>query len=247
MIFILPDFRARINQLHVQDGKLSVDVEPRSEKPENLRVKFYVESGGKPTRSSDLAVEGGRAEFAYKGSLHSAMAHLILTTTGEDIDNRLFAPYYSREGIIVEASALRVKELAGAGEGLLVELKEDLPSEEHRFLDSVIAFANTNGGTILIGVSDNCEIVGIKKNTQEIRQTITNWISEKCDPRPLFTMNQVEVDAKTVIVVDVPMGSTKPYHHHDRGFIVRSGASNRQARRSEVEEMFRGHQVARYA
>lgn len=247
LIFVLPDFRARLNQLRIQEGKLSVDVETRKENPKNLRVKFYVQSSGKPARSSDLALEDGRAEFAFEGDLTSAMVHLILTSSGEDLDNRLFAPYYSRGGIVIETSELRVKELARAGEGLLVEFKEDLPLDEHRFLDSVVAFANTSGGTILIGVSDDCEIVGVKKNPQEIRETITNWISEKCDPRPSYTMNQLEVDGKTVILVDVANGPTKPYHNLDRGFIVRRGASNRQARRSEVEEMFRSHQVARYA
>jgi hypothetical protein len=247
IIVVLPDFRARLKQLRVQEGKLSVDVETWKESPSNLRVKFYVESDGKPSRSTDLAIENGRAEFVFNGALHFAMAHLVLTKTGDDIDNRLFAPYYSREGIVVEASELRVKELANAGEGLLVEFKEKLPPDEHHFLDSVIAFANTSGGAILIGVSDHGEIVGVEKNPEEIRETITNWISEKCDPRPSFTINQIEVDGKTVIVVDVASGPSKPYQDLDRGFLVRKGASNRQARRSEVEEMFRSHQVARYA
>lgn len=246
LIFVVPDLRARINRLRIQEGKLSVDVEPRIEKAENLRVKFYAQCEGKPTCSSDLTLESGRAEFMFKGTLTYAMAHLILTSTGEDIDNRVFAPYYSREDIVVEASELRVKELVTAGEGLRVEFKEDLPPDEHRFLDSMIAFANTSGGTILIGVSDDCEIKGIKQNPQQVLETITNWVSEKCDPRPSYTTNQLEVDGKTIIIVDVATGSTKPYHHLDRGFLVRRGASNRQARRSEVEEMFHGHQVARF-
>jgi ATP-dependent DNA helicase RecG len=123
--------------------------------------------------------------------------------------------------------------------------KEKLPPDEHRFLDSVIVFANTNGGTIIVGVSDYGEIVGVEKNLEEIQETITNWISEKCDPRPSFTINQIEIDGKSVIVVDVTSGPSKPYQDLDRGFFVRKAASNRQARRSEVEEMFRIHQVAR--
>ena len=40
-------------------------------------------------------------------------------------------------------------------------------------LDSVIAFANTSGGTIPVGVNDNHELVGVK-DPEKIKKTITN-------------------------------------------------------------------------
>jgi hypothetical protein len=243
----MPDFRARLEQLRVRDDRLSVNVETWKESPTNLRVKFYVESDGKPSRSDDLPIENGRVEFIFGGAIHFAMAHLVLTKTGEDIDNRIFAQYHSREGIVIEASELRVKELANGGEGLLVEFKERLPPDEHHFLDSVVAFANTRGGTILVGVGNHGEIVGVERKPEEIQETITHWISEKCDPRPSFTTKQIDVNGKTVIVVDVESGQSKPYQDLDRGFFVRKSGSNRRARRSELEEMFRTQQVARFA
>jgi len=246
VIFVLPDFRARFGQLKVLDRKLLIDVHPKTENSENLRVKFYVESGGRTSRSQDLVIKNGRVEFPFDGELSVAMAHLLLTTTGEEIDNRIFVPYQTREGIEVESSELRIKELARAGEGLLVEYKSKLPPDLHRFLDSVVAFANTSGGAILVGVSDNCEIIGVDE-PGKVKKTITNWISDKCDPRPPFNLMQLEVDGKIVIVVDVPIGPLRPYQDVDLGFFMRTGASNRQAKRSEVEQLFRHQQVARYA
>jgi len=251
ILFILPDFRARIRAMKLLEGRLGVSVEAREENLENLRAKFYVESDGKRFRSDDLALENGASEFSYDGDLKLAIVHILSAVHGDDIDNRSFSPYGDQarwsEGVLIETSELRVKELIRAGEGPRVEFKSSLPPDEHRFLDSVIAFANTNGGTVLIGVGDNGEVLGIKEKTEDIHMTITNWVSEKCDPPPQISLGEVELDGKRVIVLDISQGADKPYQDIDKGFFVRRGASNRQAKRSEIDAMFRDHQVSRYA
>jgi hypothetical protein len=250
ILFVLPDFRARIQAMKILERRLAISVEAREEKLENLRAKFYVESDGKRLRSNDLTLGNGSAEFAYDGDLKLVMAHVLSADDGEDIDSRSFSPYGDQarwgEGVFVETSELRVKELIRAGEGPRVEFKGFLPDDEHRFLDSVVAFANTNGGTILIGVGDHGEVLGIKEKAEDIRMTITNWISDKCDPPPQVVVAEVELDGKRVIVLDISQGANKPYQDADKGFFVRRGASNRQARRSEIEAMFHERSVARY-
>lgn len=239
--FVLPDFRARIRTMKISERKLSVEVEAREETPENLRIKFYVEADQNRLRSQDLPLQNGCGEFAYEGELRLAMARLLSTSTGDDIDNRAFSPWraYDREGIAIETSELRVTELVRRGEGLNVEFKEEPPRDEHQLLDTVVAFANTNGGTVLVGVTDNCVITGVP-NPETIKEKVTNWISDKCDPPPQFSIHFIQVDQKNVVVLDVPEGTDKPYQDIDRGFFVRRGASNRQARRSEILEMIRG-------
>jgi len=249
ILFVLPDFRARIRTMKISEGNLLVDVEAPEELEENLRAKFYIESDDRSSRSEDLTLSNGSAQFTFEGDLKLAIIYLLSATTGDDIDNRVFSPWYDRRraGIVIEASELRVRELIRAGEGPRIEFKEELPSDEHRLLDSIVAFANTNGGTILLGVKDDGEIVGIQKNLEDVKQTITNWISDKCDPPPQIELHQVQVNEKIVLVVDVAEGPNKPYQDIDRGFLVRRGASNRQGRRSEIGQMFSGQYVARYA
>ncbi len=244
IVFVLPDFRARISAMRILERKVVVSVEAGEETLRNLRVKFYLESNGGHYRSPDLATESGSAELDYEGDIKLAMVHLLSAISGESIDNRTFNRYWEAgaEGVTVEASELRIRELIRGGEGSRTELKQKLPENEHQFLDTVVSLANTKGGTILVGVSDNGEIVGLP-NPDDVQVTITNWISDKCDPRPDFQMYTIQIDQKTIIVVDLPEGSNKPYQDIDRGIFVRRGSSNRQARISEVEEMFRDRGV----
>jgi hypothetical protein len=251
ILFILPDFRARIRAMKLMERRVGVSVEAREESLKNLRAKFYVEGDGRRFRSDDLALDDGSAEFRYDGDLRLVMVHILSAAHGDDIDSRSFSPYGDQarwsEGVLVETSELRVKELVRAGEGSRVEFKASLPEDEHRFLDSVIAFANTNGGTVLLGVDDNGEVSGIKEKTEKTGMTIMNWISEKCDPPPQVSLAEVELDGKRVIILDVPQGANKPYQDIDKGFFVRRGASNRQAKRAEIAAMFSEHQVSRYS
>lgn len=53
--------------------------------------------------------------------------------------------------------------LTAAGQSQHVEFKEQIPTNEHRkkMLKTVAAFASGDGGTILIGVTDDAQIVGV--------------------------------------------------------------------------------------
>jgi len=241
VIFVFPDYRARIRELRILEGKLCVDVESRKESLDKLRVKFYVQSDGKSSRSPDLELAKGHAEFAFNGSLDLAMVHLLSIDSGDHIDNRIFAPYYARGGIVIEASETRVLEMIRNGEGLKVEFKEFLLHDLHRFLDSVVAFANTKGGSILVGVNDEGEIKGIQ-NDSDVRTTILQWNADKCDPPAPVNLASIQVEGKNIVLVDIQECTNKPYQDRDKGFYARRGASNRQATRSEVLEMARGSQ-----
>jgi ATP-dependent DNA helicase RecG len=58
-----------------------------------------------------------------------------------------------------------IKQLLKEGEGLHVEFKESMTSLPRSLFDSVCAFLNTDGGTILLGVSDTGKVVGIDPDT----------------------------------------------------------------------------------
>lgn len=58
---------------------------------------------------------------------------------------------------------MKFKELIAKGESKTLELKERLPSNV-KIAKTVIAFANTSGGMLIIGIKDNLEIQGLDEN-----------------------------------------------------------------------------------
>ena len=66
-------------------------------------------------------------------------------------------------------------------EGKTLEFKRDLSSPEH-VLRTVVAFANTSGGTILIGVDDASHDVCGLSNPREEEERLTSLISDSISP-----------------------------------------------------------------
>lgn len=71
------------------------------------------------------------------------------------------------------------------GESANIEFKVEVPKKSERYIKSVVAFANTAGGKIIIGVNDESqEIIGVDKNEVfKIIDGITNTISDMCYPQ----------------------------------------------------------------
>ena len=71
------------------------------------------------------------------------------------------------------------------GESVNIEFKREVPQKSEKYIKSVIAFANTAGGKIVIGIDDEThEIVGVEKDgVFKIIDNITNTISDMCCPQ----------------------------------------------------------------
>ena len=74
--------------------------------------------------------------------------------------------------------AIQVIELINRGEGLNVEFKT---SFNVVCIETLVAFANTKGGNLILGVNDNQRVVGIKL-AKETLQNIVNEIKQKTEP-----------------------------------------------------------------
>lgn len=70
------------------------------------------------------------------------------------------------------------------GESKNIEYKMALPEKSDKYLKSVVAFANTSGGKIIIGIDDKeKKIVGVdEKSVFQIMDKIANAISDSCEP-----------------------------------------------------------------
>ena len=72
-----------------------------------------------------------------------------------------------------------------------------------------MAFSNTDGGTLLIGVKDNGKIAGVR--TEEEFYMVQAAASMYCKPEIIFDSKRWVVEGKTVLEVTIPKGADYPY------------------------------------
>lgn len=104
----------------------------------------------------------------------------------------------------------RIRELIELGESDSVEFKRRF-STFTKIAKEMIAFANTRGGTILIGVDDDGTITGVDSEKHEI-ELVTTAGEFYCDPPVEFDIDVIEIDHEDVVVVTIEESSTKPHY-----------------------------------
>ena len=113
------------------------------------------------------------------------------------------------------------KKAVFSGESKNVEYKVAVPGNSEKYMKTVIAYANGQGGRIIFGIDDKTlKVVGM--DTDTIFQTIdaiTNAISDSCEPRILPDVTLQTVEDKTVIVVEITAGKMRPYYLKSKGIV----------------------------
>lgn len=121
-----------------------------------------------------------------------------------------------------------------AGESAYIEFKREVPQKSEKYIKSVIAFANTAGGKIVIGIDDEThEIVGVDKDgVFKIIDNITNTISDMCRPQIFPNIGVNTIDGKSVIVINIYPGRTGHIisSHLERGRHLHQSIGNVQTR-----------------
>lgn len=109
---------------------------------------------------------------------------------------------------------------------------------------TMIAFANTYGGTIYFGVNDDGEAVGVD-DFDKIARTVFAFARSGVDPdmSGLIRVNPISLpDGRTVAAVQILPGDDRPYAFRNKswtngGVFIRVGSSSMQAKRSEIMNM----------
>ncbi len=124
--------------------------------------------------------------------------------------------------------------LIGKGESQTLEFKQSFAEQEEIF-ETICAFANTNSGTVLVGVSDEGEIIGtaIGKDTLE---KIPQKIKENFDPCVFPSINVEEAEGKNVVAIDVQESFEKPVFFKDAAY-KRVGRANHKISASEIRKL----------
>ena len=129
------------------------------------------------------------------------------------------------------------------GESKYIEFKEILPSNSEKYTKTIVAFANTQGGKLIIGVTDQTrKIVGVDEATLfQTMDSISNAISDSCEPQLVPDIEPYTIDKKTIIIVSVAPGPHRPYYlkskGRDRGTYIRVGATTRLASQEKIKEL----------
>ena len=179
----IPDYRVRITNLNIAKNKMKLEIEANVS-PSLLRAMFYSESesgsiylGDLVAHSPSLTFKGNAVEFEFEREPKYVLALVLNGKTGEKMDYRGYHfDWPTPEGVTIEL--VDIREIIRRGENLRVEFKSDL-KDSNEFLETVVAFANTKGGVIFLGVSDDARIVGFEAKS---RDQIANLIASNIEP-----------------------------------------------------------------
>ena len=117
------------------------------------------------------------------------------------------------------------------GEGVCVEFKTSFQKE---VIASLVAFANTKGGLVLVGVSDNGHVTGVEIQAE----TLQGWVNQckqNTSPSVIPDIEVVVLDGKTVAVISVDEYPIKPVACKGRYF-KRIGNANHQMSPTEISD-----------
>lgn len=117
---------------------------------------------------------------------------------------------YPNQSIINKKSY--IQKLIDAGEGLKLDFKFEV-SDAAKIARSLVAFANTEGGKLLIGVKDNGNISGVR--SEEEFYMLQNAAERYCKPEVSFISKEWNIGGKKVLEISIPKSEIIPHKAPD--------------------------------
>ncbi len=135
-----------------------------------------------------------------------------------------------------------LSDLLARNEGKTLEFKRDLSSPAP-VLRTLVAFANTAGGTLLFGVEDATrDVIGVT-DPLALAERLTNMASDSIEPRLVPEIEILPWRKKYLVGVEVYPSPSRPHHiardGQAGGIYVRVGSTNRRADDELIAEMRR--------
>jgi hypothetical protein len=274
---IIPDYRARLRDIKLDGGALRIAVEM----PRPFPVFCAIEAtdlDGQPVTPQPVPVgDGGTAVVELPRALRALEVYLF-DNAGNVLDDYLESGHSLSWGRSVLSPGRRpgdpdhraVDQAREAGEGQQIEFKEWVPltradPKALELLETVIAFANAQGGSLYVGVTDYAEIVGVAAKLYKalarhqgsdldrlrdayivgLQKLIAEGVLPQLTPPPEFKW--VEDTGHWVLRATIAKGPDQPYHlAESNDFYIRRGATNRRMTRDELERAFRRQPAGRF-
>jgi hypothetical protein len=260
---IIPDRRALFQRVERDRKRISALIEARA--ASQLYCCAQINAFGGDDSLAIQPVANGQATFTSETSVQSFSLYL-LDADSYTYDSAHYPRYNlfgQRGGVTAEdhdPSLERLQEDAAAGEGQTIEFKAWIPPKGEKpkwreLLDTVVGFANAEGGRLYIGINDRGETVGVdyplqkeygpkhRDDVQAQRDDYTrelqHAIAKGIQPSLATVFEWFEPAGRTVLCIAVERGREVPYYVVESNEIfVRRGATTRRALPHELETLF---------
>src|SRR3990167_5891438 len=118
----------------------------------------------------------------------------------------------------------QILELIKNGENEGLELKESCPSN-NKISENICAFANTDGGFLILGINKNKEIKGLAGDLDKAQQDISN-ANQNIKSSPLISIETHTIEGKKILLVEVIRAADKNAYTFQGCVWVRVGSTN---------------------
>jgi len=235
---LVPDYRARLKLLEISEKNISVQVEVKESDYSDLLLKVNAKNKTEEFLPKDFEITSDRIEFELPFIPNALSLFLVSKNDGKVIDLKRYGDYDSEsyEGIVIKTSKDVMESLIAQGESKNVEFKRDFDKDE--FLETVVAFANSGTGKIILGVDDKGNVLGIYEEFSNLEKRIRGTISGRCEPQIDVNVEDLEIDGKPVVVVSVKEGKDKPFLVRTKAAYYRSGDTDLAMNRIELDKIY---------
>ena len=129
---------------------------------------------------------------------------------------------------------MNIEELIERGETQSLEFKESSGLKDE-IGETISAFSNSDGGTVIIGVSNSGGVPGVDigKNTLE---ELANYIKRNTDPQAFPSVKIQEIGGKKVVMIEVEESAEKPVFFKNHAY-KRVGKTNQMISSSELRKL----------
>ena len=129
------------------------------------------------------------------------------------------------------------------GEDATIEFKREIP-HRNSLADEIAAFANDQGGMILIGIDDNREIVGIElQKLDNIEKTVVEICNDSIKPTVRIFTEKLRIDEKNLLKIEIPKSLF--VHKTSNGYFIRQGSSKREMTTDQLARLIQSRSQAR--
>jgi hypothetical protein len=193
-----------------------------------------------------------------KSAIEMLGHEISLNPTGSKLIEKQLDSMLESIGLLSDAD--RVRNIVREGESRTVEFKETLSlclnkQSKEKYIETsvlktIVAFLNTAGGTLIVGVSDDCQIPGVddeidkfhKKNPDNFLKHTKNLIKVRIGEEfyPYFSYHLVEVDGNQILVFECKPSST-PCYLDTKEFYVRTNPATDKLEGPKLVQYVQNH------
>jgi Schlafen, AlbA_2 len=242
LITLIPDTRARIKSAEWIPGILNLEVETRVP-PDQVQVQVLFPGSRDSYRI--INVDGQIVQCEVPGDAQEIVIFLIHISGGciATVQLRSVHDIYGERKQPLRPVQRPLDDLEN-GESENVEYKpwtSPMSAKESEIIETVVAFANTSGGRLYLGVDDRNgtpqgepalhKALGANRQQALPDQIarIKSIVRERVKPVPSVKVEEAEAFGYPIVVVTVEQGPDRPYSTHDNKVLIRKGATNRLA------------------